>query len=364
MQRMHKIFMVVFVVFAGVKDNCDNLSYIKSELKESTGIGDNRIVENNIGSTGMSLDGSLPERQDLYNTVTEISDVWLDLLPTTSGINEQQTIDNMNSTSNRNVSSLDTISNTIDTWLPDIPCNDFIINEYQDDSIIDTSTSFTSNDDDYNKNQLLKDALLNNVDIEPDSFDLLSYVCDVRLISYRLKVQIKLRYLICVNFLTLQEGGNVLDRKNIADKGIASTSEIPGSSQAVDNNKTKLRREKKLSKSRVEAEPYSVPPLKLRLNSKTRRTSKQQVDQESADCEVSDSESHTSDYSYKELREKNNKASRKSRINKKVKETEMQRRAKDLERDNVVLKMKVEELEKLVTSMRTALLQSALKKEK
>lgn len=66
---------------------------------------------------------------------------------------------------------------------------------------------------------------------------------------------------------------------------------------------------------------------------------------------------------YRESREKNNEASRKSRMNKKAKETEMAMKAIELERDNRILKMKVEELEKLVTSMRSALLRSALKKE-
>ncbi|XP_015184628.1 PREDICTED: uncharacterized protein LOC107070705 [Polistes dominula] len=68
-------------------------------------------------------------------------------------------------------------------------------------------------------------------------------------------------------------------------------------------------------------------------------------------------------FNYRESREKNNEASRKSRMNKKAKETEMAIRALELEKDNKILKMKVEELEKLVISMRNALLQSALKKE-
>lgn len=79
--------------------------------------------------------------------------------------------------------------------------------------------------------------------------------------------------------------------------------------------------------------------------------------------EESDSEEDVALVQYRECREKNNEASRRSRMNKKAKESEMTRRATELERDNKILKMKVEELEKLVTSMRTALLQSALKKE-
>lgn len=77
----------------------------------------------------------------------------------------------------------------------------------------------------------------------------------------------------------------------------------------------------------------------------------------------SDSEDGTYALHYRESREKNNEASRKSRMNKKAKENEMTMKAVELEKDNRILKMKVEELEKLVTSMRTALLRSALKKE-
>ncbi|KAK1130905.1 hypothetical protein K0M31_017209 [Melipona bicolor] len=77
----------------------------------------------------------------------------------------------------------------------------------------------------------------------------------------------------------------------------------------------------------------------------------------------SDSDDRTFTSHYRESREKNNEASRKSRMNKKAKESEMAKKAIELERDNRILKMKVEELEKLVTSMRSALLKSALKKE-
>lgn len=77
--------------------------------------------------------------------------------------------------------------------------------------------------------------------------------------------------------------------------------------------------------------------------------------------ESEDSEDDIALSQYRECREKNNEASRRSRMNKKAKESEMSVRATELERDNKVLKMKVEELEKLVTSMRNALLRSALK---
>lgn len=75
------------------------------------------------------------------------------------------------------------------------------------------------------------------------------------------------------------------------------------------------------------------------------------------------SDTRVDTFNYRESREKNNEASRKSRMNKKAKETEMALRAIELEKDNRILKMKVDELEKLVISMRNALLKSALKRE-
>ena len=92
--------------------------------------------------------------------------------------------------------------------------------------------------------------------------------------------------------------------------------------------------------------------------STSRGRGRKRIFQEDSDCDESDD-----DETYRETREKNNEASRKSRMNKKAKEIEMSKRAVVLEKDNRILKMKVEELEKLVTSMRNALLRSALKRE-
>lgn len=66
---------------------------------------------------------------------------------------------------------------------------------------------------------------------------------------------------------------------------------------------------------------------------------------------------------YRGARQRNNEASRRSRMNKRAKEFEMSTKASQLEKDNRVLRMRVDELEKLVDSMRNALLRSALKKE-
>ncbi|KAK0165368.1 hypothetical protein PV328_003886 [Microctonus aethiopoides] len=73
-----------------------------------------------------------------------------------------------------------------------------------------------------------------------------------------------------------------------------------------------------------------------------------------------DSDDLSSNYSYKESREKNNEASRKSRMNKKAKEKEIMLKADDLERKNRLLKIKVEQLDKMVTNMRATILKCVL----
>lgn len=65
---------------------------------------------------------------------------------------------------------------------------------------------------------------------------------------------------------------------------------------------------------------------------------------------------------YRELRDKNNEASRRSRLNRKMKEQHLEREASDLETRNRKLKVRVSELDKLVNSMRNNLMQMLLKK--
>lgn len=123
----------------------------------------------------------------------------------------------------------------------------------------------------------------------------------------------------------------------------------------------------------VTSTSLETPTINTRKTERTRTIASSKVEktysrarrerQEKRRYTESDSDDRMSLSHYRESREKNNEASRKSRMNKKAKETEMAMRAIELERDNRILKMKVEELEKLVTSMRSALLRSALKKE-
>lgn len=67
---------------------------------------------------------------------------------------------------------------------------------------------------------------------------------------------------------------------------------------------------------------------------------------------------------YRELRDKNNEASRKSRQNRKAREGEMKEYAAKLERDNQTLKIKADEMERLVKKLREALLEAVVRKKK
>lgn len=58
---------------------------------------------------------------------------------------------------------------------------------------------------------------------------------------------------------------------------------------------------------------------------------------------------------YRELRDKNNEASRRSRLKRKMKEMSLEKEATELEEKNVKLKTQVEELEKTVNNFRTNL---------
>lgn len=119
---------------------------------------------------------------------------------------------------------------------------------------------------------------------------------------------------------------------------------------------TSSRRSERTRAATISKERESVAVTNTKAKDKNGRKRYYESDEDDSEDDVALSQ-------YRECREKNNEASRRSRMNKKAKESEMSKRATELERDNKILKMKVEELEKLVTSMRNALLQSALKKE-
>ncbi|XP_060523521.1 uncharacterized protein LOC132700316 isoform X2 [Cylas formicarius] len=65
---------------------------------------------------------------------------------------------------------------------------------------------------------------------------------------------------------------------------------------------------------------------------------------------------------YRELRDKNNEASRKSRLKRKIRELEFEKEADELHVRNIKLKAQVEELEKMVSTFRNNLFQILVKK--
>lgn len=73
-------------------------------------------------------------------------------------------------------------------------------------------------------------------------------------------------------------------------------------------------------------------------------------------------EDNSSDDKYRQLRDRNNEASRKSRATRKAKENELNNSASQMEVINKKLTAKAEELENMVITMRQALLQIMTKK--
>ncbi|XP_066590973.1 hepatic leukemia factor-like [Prorops nasuta] len=218
-----------------------------------------------------------------------------------------------------------------------------------------------------------------------DTFDLLSYVCDEEIRSPEGSTSTdssfvsKLRSPAETVAAAAAAAAVTTDERNVRinrveekyEKGGRPGARIRSVSTATRGSSSaaitlgpirRSERTKKLSVTKVEEdeedeeeeeeEESKAKNAETRLKAGRKRFAESDSDDDSA-----------STISYRESREKNNEASRKSRMNKKAKEKEMAVRAIELERDNRILKMKVEELEKLVTSMRNALLRSALKKD-
>lgn len=153
--------------------------------------------------------------------------------------------------------------------------------------------------------------------------------------------------------LSIENEERKLKRRNEQrESRIPSSSYSPSSSSS-----SSIYVEKPRNKAKKYKKQKNCPKVEKDFYKEKRRGPKRKLESDSDDNDFSDG-------NYRESREKNNEASRKSRMNKKAKEEEMLQRATQLEKDNKILKMKVEELEKLVTSMRVALLQSALKRER
>ncbi|XP_033218309.1 uncharacterized protein LOC117173777 [Belonocnema kinseyi] len=200
-------------------------------------------------------------------------------------------------------------------------------------------------------------ALVTN---EQESFDLLSYLCDDETASPSTSTSAILEPKL-VQIKELKPTSSQTVEKN-SQKSINEPKKIefqyPKNSLSPSSSSSSSFLEESIKLSeRIKKAKYSSAKLGKDFCKGKRQGVKRILESESEDHENSDS-------SYRESREKNNEASRKSRMNKKSKEMQMASQAVQLEKANKVLKMKVEELEKLVTSLRMSLLQSAMKKER
>ncbi|XP_034949893.1 uncharacterized protein [Chelonus insularis] len=190
---------------------------------------------------------------------------------------------------------------------------------------------------------------LDNTD--SDDFDLLSYLCDDNMQSPEsistdstdpLQASTSLKSSEHKSAVTMRLRSN----RRFTNKSETITSSTITSSELLEN-------EEKPISSRTSTRSTRGVNLKVKKDMKIAHRGKKRE---------YESDSDQSDVSYRESRKKNNEASRKSRMNKKAKELEMMSKAVILEKDNRILKLKVEEMEKMVTTLRAAILKSALKK--
>lgn len=188
-----------------------------------------------------------------------------------------------------------------------------------------------------------------------DTFDLLSYLCEDEMrspagsVSTDSSTVSKVWTAVKTETIPQTVVKVKTESNDSAREGMQSRTTSTVTSASMKTPTTPSRRSSRMRTS-TNKEEMSFTKVKRERQTKRRYTE-------------SDSDDHSFVATYRESREKNNEASRKSRMNKKAKESEMAMKANELEKDNRILKMKVEELEKLVTSMRSALLRSALKRE-
>ncbi|CAK9823724.1 hypothetical protein ANTRET_LOCUS2010 [Anthophora retusa] len=192
-----------------------------------------------------------------------------------------------------------------------------------------------------------------------DTFDLLSYLCDDEMRSPEGSVS---------------TDSSVVSKPWSTTRSSATTPQTSVKVETEENETVTQITENRAASTITSLSSIETPTVTSRRTERTTRSSvtnkvekpynraRREKASRKRYVETSDTDDQTFALHYRESREKNNEASRKSRMNKKAKEIEMSNKATELERVNRMLKMKVEELEKLVTTMRSALLRSALKK--
>lgn len=119
-------------------------------------------------------------------------------------------------------------------------------------------------------------------------------------------------------------------------------------------------------KRRKPSVPYKDLVLALQNQPKARRgrPPKRRESTVSSVCSVDDNSSSTStqEFKYRELRDKNNEASKRSRMNRKLKEQEMELLAVELEEKNKKLKVQADILEEMTKKLKNELMSAILKK--
>lgn len=119
--------------------------------------------------------------------------------------------------------------------------------------------------------------------------------------------------------------------------------------------------ERMSSKKRILVDDYSDSDSENEVQTKPRGKARGRPPKRTGS--VSSNCSKDSDASkYRELRDKNNEASRRSRLKRKLKEQELEDEADALYSRNIKLKAEVEELEKLVTKFREDLFKIMIRK--
>ncbi|KAJ9578870.1 hypothetical protein L9F63_004884 [Diploptera punctata] len=148
----------------------------------------------------------------------------------------------------------------------------------------------------------------------------------------------------------------------------------PPASSPRCSNKNNPSRQRKTSYTSdfkiIVRSPRGRPPASSPRNSNKNNLSRQRKTSYRSDFEDPDSplfkrvrlssvESDTD--KYRELRDRNNEASRRSRLNTKIREVEMKETAQRLEKENHSLRIRAEQTERLVKKLKEALLESVAK---
>ena len=134
-------------------------------------------------------------------------------------------------------------------------------------------------------------------------------------------------------------------------------------------SKLSSQKRKNSNKETISHRPRGRPPNGQPSTSKNdctrQRKTSYRSDFSDTDCPPAKRARQTSTESncdkYRELRDRNNEASRKSRINRKSREADMMITAERLEKENQSLRIKAEEMERLVKKLRQALLEAVTK---